>query len=151
MLFKAKYNIESNNTRYDCLKRFLSVFHDLNQGYEYFDDEKELFGYCEEGEFTFKTNTPASLFYNYLPKTKIKFIEKDGKSVMLVVTKSFMLRLVFCIFALFALLFALEAILLSNTRFYIITAVCLALAFVTAFLSSRQIAKIKAKLKDLMN
>ena len=150
MLFGAKYNIQSDRTRYECLKDFLNAFHDLNQGYDDFDDSKEFFGYCEEGEFTFKTNTPAFALYNYLPKITINFAEKDGKTSTSVVTKNTMLKIIFFILAAFFVLFLMEAVLFGNWRLYAVAAICFVLAFLTAFASSRQIIKIKRLISDII-
>lgn len=150
MLFGAKYNIQSDRTRYECLKDFLNAFHDLNQGYDDFDDSKEFFGYCEEGEFTFKTNTPAFALYNYLPKITVSFAEKDGKTSTSVVTKNTMLKIIFFILAAFFVLFLMEAVLFGNWRLYAVAAVCFVLGFLTAFASSRQIIKIKRLISDII-
>ncbi len=150
MLFGAKYNIQSDRTRYECLKDFLNAFHDLNQGYDDFEDSKELFGYCEDGEFTFKTNTPAYALYNYLPKITVSFAEKEGKTSTRVVTKNTMLKIIFFILTAFFVLFLMEAVLLGNWRLYAVAAVCFVLAFLTAFASSRQIIKIKKLISDII-
>lgn len=150
MLFGAKYNIQSDRTRYECLKCFLNAFHDLRQGYDDFDDSKEFFGYCEDGKFTFKTNTPAYALYNYLPKTTVSFAEKDGKTSTRVVTKNAMLKIIFLIFTAFFVLFLMEAVLLGNWRLYAVAAVCFVLAFLTAFASSRYIIKIKKLISDII-
>lgn len=143
MIFKAKYKIDSNTSKYYCIQNFLHYFHNLNNGYDDFDDCKEFFGFCEKGEFSFKTNTPASIFYAYLPKTKITIGEENSKAVVKVKTSANMLLFVFVILIFSALLFVMETLLINDMYLLIGFALSLLCAFLTAFLSARQLIKIK--------